>query len=161
MWIGSRLKRSFRGRSVFAVCDRWLPPSSGRQRGLWHVRHDDGDQVRRPMHMHTQARASRRWQTGEVANTHEVRWPMHMHTRGGAHMCTCACTCIGHMHMRMHMHWPHVHMRMHMHWPHVHMRMHMRMHMHMHAHAHAKRSSPRPRCCAPRWHTLLRDCVTA
>ena len=44
-WVGSRVRRSFRGHAVDGTVQRWLPKAKGRRKkALWHVRHDDGDE---------------------------------------------------------------------------------------------------------------------
>lgn len=46
-FIGKRVKRVFGRRVAGAVVTKWVPQEENKGLALWHVQHDDGDEVRR------------------------------------------------------------------------------------------------------------------
>lgn len=44
--LGKRIKRVFGRRVAGAVVNKWVPGEDNRGLALWHVLHDDGDEVR-------------------------------------------------------------------------------------------------------------------
>lgn len=45
-YLGKRVRRVFGRRIAGATVVRWIPKESNHGLALWHLRHDDGDEVR-------------------------------------------------------------------------------------------------------------------